>query len=100
VTLKTAWERVNGKTEYIFFWDFKPSPEFMDLQFDTTFAFGFSADPFSSKTESYAFNRKSGFSKKLEKNITVHGFAYNTVEKSLLEVADTGITNEFFKGAG
>lgn len=47
VSVKTAWEEVNGEIVYDFWWDFVPSEEYMKVQFDSTVAFGFSNNPFN-----------------------------------------------------
>lgn len=94
VSVKTAWDTVDGEIVYDFWWDFVPSEEFMKVQFDSTVAFGFSNNPFNRKTEVYAFGRKSS------NNNTLHTYTYNTVASSLLEVADTGIMPSFFDNAG
>ncbi len=71
-----------------------PTKAFMDVKFQTRFALAFSKDIFGSKTESYLFLRKDN------KGSTLHAQIYNELSESLLQLADTGVTENFTKDAG
>ena len=66
----------------------------MDKKYDTRFALAFAKDIFGAKTESYVFERKEN------KGSTIHSQIYNELSESLLQLADIGINDSFFKNSG
>ena len=94
VSMKTAWNIVDKKVNYGFYFDFLPSDAFMAVKYDTQFALGLSKEVFGAKTESYVFLRKN------QGGLTLHTQVYNTLNEPLIQLNDIGITDAFFDGSG